>query len=198
MSNRFEARYQNGELPWDIKRPDFNLIETIENFQIKPGKAIDIGCGTGDNVFWLLQNGFDAAGMDYSKTAISRAKQKAATININPEFYVSDILQMEIPGGSYDFVFDRGCFHTFDEDRERSTFAKRVHEALNEDGNWLSLIGSVDDGRLMMGPPKRTAQQIVTAVEPYFEILMFKQSRFESDDEVPSKIWVCLMRKRAK
>ena len=197
MSNRFEERYQTGELPWDIKRPDSNLIETIKAFDISKGHALDIGCGTGDNVLWLTENGFNAAGMDYSETAIKIARQKAAARNLNPEFYVADILNGHIPGGPYDFAFDRGCFHSFNEDHERASYAKHVHQALKNNGHWLSLIGSVDDGRLEIGPPKRTALQVVSAVEPWFEILLLKQSRFESNDEIPSKIWVCLMRKRS-
>lgn len=196
MSNRFEERYQSGDLPWDIARPDRNLIETLDAFEIQPGRAIDIGCGTGDNVFWLMKKGFNAAGMDYSETAIKQAKEKAAARNLFPDLFVSDILTKPIPGGPYQFAFDRGCFHSFSEDEERSNYAKNVHQALSNDGLWLSLIGSVDDGRLEIGPPKRTALQVVTAVESWFEILMLKQSRFESNDEIPSKIWVCLMRKR--
>ena len=32
---RFESRYQTGNLPWDIKRPDKNLLEAIDKFNIK-------------------------------------------------------------------------------------------------------------------------------------------------------------------
>ncbi|MCB2218802.1 MAG: class I SAM-dependent methyltransferase [Bacteroidetes bacterium] len=196
MSNRFEERYKTGNLPWDIKRPDRNLIETIREYDIAPGHALDVGCGTGDNVFWMIENGFNATGIDYSPSAIEHAREKAQTRQLNPEFYVVDVLKDKIPGAPYDFVFDRGCFHSFDKQKERNRYAANVHQVLKESGHWLSLIGSVDDGRLDFGPPKRKASEIVKAVEPYFEILSLKQSHFDSDDEVPSKIWVCLMKKR--
>ena len=196
MSNRFEERYKTGNLPWNINRPDKNLIETISSFNIASGHALDIGCGTGDNVFWLSENGFNAAGVDYSPTAIDQAKFKAASRSSQPEFHVVDFLKDVIPGAPYDFIFDRGCFHSFDKNKERDRFAANVYKILNKEGYWLSLIGNYDDGRLEIGPPKRKASEIVKAVEPYFEILSLKQSRFDSDDEVPSKIWVCMMKKR--
>jgi hypothetical protein len=61
---------------------------------------------------------------------------------------------------------------------------------------WLSLIGSADEQRLSEGPPKRTARDIVSAVEPYFEILSLVSSHFEAHLPDPPGAWVCLMRKR--
>ena len=55
---RFEKRYRVGDLPWDIGRPDFNLINFITTTNFQPGVAIDIGCGTGDNAIWLSKMGF--------------------------------------------------------------------------------------------------------------------------------------------
>jgi SAM-dependent methyltransferase len=196
MTNRFEERYKTGDLPWDIKRPDSNLLNTINNFKIKPGKGLDIGCGTGDNVIWLSRQGFKMTGIDLSKTAIEQAKLKAKNENIKVSFYTLDFLNETVPGNPYSFIFDRGCFHTFDTDEERSTYARNVHQLLDENGMWLTLAGNYDDGRLDIGPPKRKAIQIIQAVEPSFNILSLVSGRFDSNDAVPSKIWICLMQKR--
>jgi len=37
-------------------------------------------------------------------------------------------------GGPFQLVFDRGCFHVFDEPAERSKFAARMAEVLAPDG----------------------------------------------------------------
>ena len=124
------------------------------------------------------------------------ALRKSEENKLHADFYVRDIFHDEIPGNPYDFVFDRGCFHTFDKKKQRREYAKRVHDLLADGGHWLTLMGNFDDGRLDIGPPKRTALEVVTAVEPFFEILQLKQGRFDSNDVVPSKIWVVLMRKR--
>jgi SAM-dependent methyltransferase len=198
MKNRFDERYKSGDLPWDIKRPDANLINTLNEFNIQTGHALDIGCGTGDNVFWLTENGFNATGIDISPNAIQLAQKKAESRLAKPAFYVADILNDTIPEAPYDFIFDRGCFHTFGSQEERSRFAGNVFKTLKNKGMWLSLVGNVDDGRLELGPPKRTALEVVMAVESYFEILSLRQGWFDSNDKAPSKIWICVMQKRDK
>ena len=47
--DRFKERYKSGNTPWDIGQPDFNLLEVVTGEPIQSCKAIDIGCGTGDN-----------------------------------------------------------------------------------------------------------------------------------------------------
>lgn len=196
MKKRFNERYISGDLPWNINRPDDNLVSTVREFDIQPGKALDIGCGTGDNVFWLKQSGFTPTGIDIADKAIEMALKKSEENSIQSDFFTRDIFHDAIPGGPFHFAFDRGCFHTFDKKSQRREYARKVNELLENGGLWLTLAGNTDDGRLDIGPPKRSALDIATAVEPFFEILSMKQGRFDSNDVVPSKIWICLMRKR--
>ena len=56
--DRFKERCKTGNVPWDIGKPDFNLIETVTRTPIKTCKALDVGCGTGDNTVWLAQKHF--------------------------------------------------------------------------------------------------------------------------------------------
>jgi SAM-dependent methyltransferase len=196
MKKRFNNRYISGDLPWDIKRPDKNLVEVVSKFGINPGKALDVGCGTGDNVFWLASQGFETTGTDIAPEAIKMAKDKALKVDKNVDFIVADFLKDQIRGAPFGFVFDRGCFHSFRKKRERKKYAKQVHKHLSKNGFWLSLVGSYDDGRLDVGPPKRTAMDIVSATEKYFEIISLTRSRFDSNDKIPSVIWVCLMKRR--
>ncbi len=196
MKKRFNNRYISGDLPWNINRPDFNLVDMVRDYQIEPGKALDIGCGTGDNVLWLARQGFSVTGIDIADKAIDIAFEKSVSNNVHADFYVRDVLRDDIPGNPFNFIFDRGCFHTFDQKKQRRIFAHRVHRLLADGGYWLTLMGNADDGRFDIGPPKRTALEVVTAVEPFFEIVQLKQGRFDSNDPVPSKIWICLMQKR--
>ncbi len=196
MQKDFNSRYETLDLPWDIKRADFNLKNMLKSFPVEACKALDIGCGTGDNAIWLAKEGFDVSGIDLSSKAIEMAIDKAREAGVKANFQTIDFFKEEVSGSSFGFIFDRGCFHTFQEKEERIVFAEKVNKLLSKDGLWLSLIGNYDDGRLDIGPPKRKALEVVEVVEPYFEILSIEQGHFDSNDEVPSKIWVCLMRKR--
>lgn len=196
VKNRFKERYKIGDTPWDIGKPDFNLIETVNTWHIKPCKALEIGCGTGDNSIWLARNGFDVTGIDASEIAIKKAIQKASDARTRCTFLVKDFFKDRVESAPFGFTFDRGCFHSFDTDDERKEFARRVSGNLKEDGLWLSLIGNADENRQGPGPPQRTARDIVVAIEPYFEILLLRTTHFESARPDPPRAWVCLMKKR--
>ena len=163
---------------------------------IAPCRALDTGCGTGDNAVWLSQQNFHVVGIDTSEIAIEKAKEKAARTDITCAFLVLDILKLHVEGAPFGFAFDRGCFHTLSSGKERQRFAERVSEHLESGGLWLSLLGNADEDRHDPGPPQRTARDIVNAIEPYFEILSLVSGYFASNRPDPPRAWVCLMRKR--
>jgi SAM-dependent methyltransferase len=196
VEDHFREAYKEGSAPWDIGKPDFNLIQTVTTTPIAPCKALEIGCGTGDNAIWLSQQNFTLVGVDSAEIAIEKAREKAAKANVTCAFAVLNILKTSVDGAPFGFAFDRGCFHTVDSPQERQSFAEQINRHLGENGLWLSLIGSADEQRLSEGPPKRTARDIVSAVEPYFEILSLVSSHFEAHLPAPPGAWVCLMRKR--
>jgi SAM-dependent methyltransferase len=195
-AEHFEQSYRTGETPWDIGKPDFNLIQAVIAIPIAPCKALDIGCGTGDNAIWLSQQGFLAVGLDASEIAVKQAEEKAAKVSAKCSFFVLDILKNQVEGAPFGFAFDRGCFHVMCSSEDRRRFAQQVYGLLEEGGLWLSLIGSADEKRLGDGPPQRSAGDIASAVEPYFEILSLVCSYFETRLPAPARAWVCLMKKR--
>ena len=196
VEDRFKGRYEANDTPWDIGQPDFNLMQIVTGTPIKPCKALDIGCGTGDNAIWLAQQGFDVIGIDTSELAIRKAEEKARQSNANCHFFLGNFLTRQIAGAPFGFVFDRGLFHVFETDEERKKLAENVHRHLNKGGLWLSLIGNADEERQTPGPPQRSARDIVNAAEPYFEILSLVSGHFAANSPEPPRAWVCLMRKR--
>lgn len=196
IEERYRKSYEAGETPWDIGKPDFNLIQTVAAMAIKPCKALEIGCGTGDNSIWLSQENFDVVGIDISEIAVQEAMEKASEADVKCTFVVIDFLTNRIEAAPFGFAFDRGCFHSLDSGEKRKSFAENVAAHLEKDGLWLSIVGSADEERDRPGPPRRTAGDIVNSVEPYFEILSLVASHFGSNRPKPPRAWVCLMRKR--
>lgn len=196
VSNRFKGHYQEGYFPWDIRRPDFNLIKTIKEKGINSCKVLEIGCGTGDNAIWLAQQNFQITGIDVSEIAITEARIRASKVGAKCNFITGNFFLDEIKEAPFEFVFDRGCFHSFDSDEERKAYAQKVSSLLGKEGLWLSLIGCADKPHNESGPPLRTAKDIVMAVEPYFMILSLTASYFFSNKPEPPMAWICLMQKR--
>lgn len=197
-AEHFRQSYEAGEAPWDIGKPDFNLIDVVTRTPISPCTALEIGCGTGDNAIWLAQQGFDVVAVDAIGIAIERARKKAEQASVKCSFLVQDILETEVEDGPYHFAFDRGFLHMIDSEEVRQKFAETVGRYLDENGLWLSLLGNADEVGRGPGPPQRSARDIVNAVEPYFEILSLTSSHFETKLLEPPRAWVCLMKKRLR
>lgn len=191
MEHDWNDNYRSGELPWDTGFPDPMLVAAVEAGEIPRGRALDVGCGTGTNAIWLAQRGFDVLGVDLAPAAIERADAKLPA-GLRCRFAALDFLAAP-PQGRFDFVFDRGCFHVFDEAGDRAKFAERVASLLQPGGVWLSLIGSTEGAPREMGPPRRSARDIAEAIEPHLEIVSLRGGGFSDGP----RAWICRSARRA-
>ncbi|HYO97162.1 MAG TPA: class I SAM-dependent methyltransferase [Polyangiaceae bacterium] len=193
----WDQHYASGELPWDTGDPDPHLVELVEQRVITPGRTLDVGCGTGTNAIWLSSRGFEVYGIDVAPLAIEKAEVKRRAAGTSVRFSVLDFLREDLTFGAFDFVFDRGVFHVFDDVDERARFAERVARVLSPNGHWLSLVGSTEGPRREHGPPRRSARDVVAAVEPVLELVQLRSSTFDADLPSRAMAWVMLARARA-
>ena len=82
--------------------------------------VLEIGCGTGTNARYLASQGYHVLGLDLAELAVARASAAPKPPAGSVEFRQLDILADEPPQGPFDLVFDRGCFHVFDEAADRA------------------------------------------------------------------------------
>jgi len=160
---------------------------------ITPSSALEIGSGTGTNAIWMAERGFDVLGVDISPLAVERAHAELKGRALSCRFATLDFLAAPSSIGLFNFVFDRGCFHVFDDSGERQQFAARVAAALAPGGLWLSLIGSTEGPPREVGPPRRSAREVIVAIEPVVEIVELRSAEFR-DHSVNA--WFCLSRQR--
>ncbi|MEQ9496936.1 MAG: class I SAM-dependent methyltransferase [Deltaproteobacteria bacterium] len=190
----WEDEYQSGFMPWDTGAVDPALVRWVERGRVGPGKALEIGCGTGTNVLYLAERGFEVLGVDVAPTAIERTRVLLEG-RTNARAEVRDILSAPLEETDFDFVFDRGCFHIFDGAEQQALFAERVAEALAVGGVWVSLLGSTEGAPRDHGPPRRSARDIALAVEPALEIVELVGTDFEDH---AARAWMLVARKRAE
>jgi methyl halide transferase len=190
--------YEQGFLPWDTGVVDPMLAEIVGSGVVPVGRAIDVGCGTGTNAIWLAQHGYDVLGVDVAPLAIEKARAKLPA-GLPCRFATLDFLVAPPEGGPFQLVFDRGCFHVFDEDSDRARFAARVAERLAPGGLWLSLIGSTEGPARELGPPRRSARDIVAAIEPVLAIEELAAVTFAAGGPFPEPLasWRCVARRRS-
>jgi SAM-dependent methyltransferase len=130
----FEQWYFRGQTPWDTGISPPELLEFIETH--KPGRAIDIGCGTGTNVVTLACAGWQVTGIDFASRAIRKAKRKTMDANVPAELVVRDATKMVGIHGPFDLAFDLGCFHGILHER-RSLYMDELDRILAPGGFWL-------------------------------------------------------------
>lgn len=199
MAHRcWDESYASGELPWDTGEPEPLLVEFVTSGRISPTRTLEIGAGTGTNALWLAGRGFDVLGIDVASLAVERANAKLDGRDLACRFATLDFLAAapanDLSGGPFQFTFDRGCFHVFDEPAERARFAAQVAAALAPGGLWLSLIGSTEGGPREVGPPQRSAREVTLAIEPALEIVELRGAEFRDHG---AKAWFCLSRRRS-
>jgi 2-polyprenyl-3-methyl-5-hydroxy-6-metoxy-1,4-benzoquinol methylase len=98
--------------PWDTQVSPPELMEYIENNP--PGRALDLGCGTGTNVITLAQHGWQVVGVDFVGRAIRHAERKSKQAGVKVDFIVNSVSRLDGVSGSFDLVLDIGCFHSLD------------------------------------------------------------------------------------
>jgi SAM-dependent methyltransferase len=200
MAHRdWNESYAAGELPWDTGEPEPLLVEFATSGRVRPARALEIGAGTGTNSIWLAERGFDVVGIDVAPRAVERANAKLNGRALPCRFAALDFLagapanDSLASGSPFEFIFDRGCFHAFDEPEERARFAAQVAAALAPGGLWLSLIGSTEGPAREIGPPRRSGREVALAIEPALEIVELRSAEFRGHG---APAWFCLSRQR--
>ena len=97
------------------------LFEREEVDRGGPGKALDLGCGSGLHAVTLAQRGWDVTGVDLIGKALDRARRRAAAAGVSATFVHADVTQLptDTVGSGFDFFLDIGCFHGLDAQNRR-------------------------------------------------------------------------------
>lgn len=131
----FEVRYWRRLTPWDTQVTPPEVMEFIAGSP--PGKALDLGCGTGTNAVTLARRGWEVTGVDFAPKAIRIARRKAATAGLTISFHAADVTDQSMLTGPYDYVLDIGCLFVLKE-RERLKYAAELTR-LTRAGAWYML-----------------------------------------------------------
>jgi cyclopropane fatty-acyl-phospholipid synthase-like methyltransferase len=155
MSIFFRAAYLFGFKPWDSGVPPPELVAVVEGPELlAPGKALDLGCGTGTNCIYLAQHGWQATGVDFVPRAIAQAQRKAARAGVSPRLLVGDVTRLDGVGTGKDFdlLFDLGCFHSIPPSG-RDGYVRGVTDAAKP-GATMLLFGFIrSSSSRRLGPP---------------------------------------------
>jgi SAM-dependent methyltransferase len=161
----FGLAYLVGAKPWDSGVTPPELTELVEGPNgLQPGRALDLGCGTGTNCRYLSDRGWDVTGIDFVPRAIRAAQGKAPGARL----VVGDVTRLADAGvsGPFDLLFDLGCFHSLPDDR-RDAYVSEVARVVRQ-GATLLLFAF---GAKARGTPVATEAEIRRRFSGPFEIV---------------------------
>lgn len=115
---RYVAAYTSGDTPpWDsgIVPPEVQALVAGDT-ALSPGRALDVGCGTGLNTVFLAQHGWQVMGVDWVAEAVALAQQRAVQAGLTAEqaqFVLADAGEAKfLPGiAPVSLWLDIGCLH---------------------------------------------------------------------------------------
>ncbi|MCX4834131.1 methyltransferase domain-containing protein [Streptomyces sp. NBC_01016] len=108
-----EDYYRDGKPPWDSGVTPPELVDVVEGpGALPPGRALELGCGTGTNSVYLARHGWRVAAVDLVDRAVLRAREKADAAEVDVTVLCGDATRLDEAGvpGPYDLFFDLSCY----------------------------------------------------------------------------------------
>ena len=175
-------------------------------------KILEIGCGTGANIWYLAREGFDAYGIDGSSTAIAKATRRLDEEGLKTHLQVGDIAALDdvFPTHRFDAVIDVGCLSCNGLGTVKSVLGQAL-AMLKPQGRLFAMLiaaGSCGDGSgrevepgtfidIQEGPLSGigrvhffTLEEVQQLLQPFSGVQIECSSRSLNDRQQWDKLWV--------
>ena len=122
----YRLMYALGFAPWERRdvpelwRPLFEGADAME-----PGRALDIGCGSGRDAVHLAGQGWEVTAVDVVDKALERARQRAGEEGVEVQWVkgsVGELGRLGLEPG-YSLVYDFGCIQGLSDPERRGAAA---------------------------------------------------------------------------
>ncbi|MEU4510766.1 class I SAM-dependent methyltransferase [Nonomuraea wenchangensis] len=108
-----EGFYRAGKPAWDTGVTPPELVALVEaQGALPPGRALELGCGTGTNAIYLARHGWEVAAVDLIDRAVDQARERAEAAGVSVRLLHGDATrldELDVPG-PFDLFFDLSCY----------------------------------------------------------------------------------------
>jgi SAM-dependent methyltransferase len=132
VRRELEDYYRAGKPPWDTGVTPPELVALVEGRgALPPGRALELGCGTGTNAIYLARLGWDVGAVDLIDRAVDQARAKAAAAGTAVRLLCGDATRLDEldASGPYDLFFDLSCYCGIPPRRRDAYAAGLTHRA---------------------------------------------------------------------
>ncbi|MDP6419218.1 MAG: class I SAM-dependent methyltransferase [Candidatus Krumholzibacteria bacterium] len=192
----WEERYREQpveDMPWYSTELDEDLLTALRSREISAGHILDIGTGPGTQALELARLGFEVTATDLSESAIEHCCQLPGQEDLEIDWRVDDILNSQL-SPSFDFIFDRGCFHVFPPEK-RSVYIRTLRVLLHSGG--LLFLKTFDKKEPRPeGPQRFHPEELRELFQRDFEILGIEETVYQGKLQPPPLALFAVMRRR--
>lgn len=169
--------------------PGEELIRFIARtfYKVPDRKAIhilEIGCGTGANLWFLAREGFSAYGLDGSQIALERAESMLKKEGLSAELRKGDAMNLPFADSSFDAVLDVECIYA-NSLADTAVILNEIYRVLKPNG-WMysktfcTGMSGESTGRRMSGEPNTFVEMPDGPLHKDYGII-----RLTSEEDIP-------------
>jgi SAM-dependent methyltransferase len=119
----YRSGLHGNRYPWDA------VVSFVFRYRPRERKAneasiIEIGCGTGPNLWFAAREGFHVSGIDASEAAIADARARFAAEGLRGDFRVGEFSDLPFENASFDLGIDRAALTCTGDAVARKTVAE--------------------------------------------------------------------------
>lgn len=162
--------------------PSERVVGWVLRNMPRGSRGLDVGCGWGNHLRFLLAEGYDAHGMDFAASAVS-ALQGEFGDRVQHE----SALRTHWPEASFDFVIDR-CSIQHNPIDDLPAIMGEMARVLKPGGRFFSELRRIgDDGLAYAGPDEA---QLRAALQPFADVQIDLMTRTERGGQMRFESWL--------
>jgi SAM-dependent methyltransferase len=108
----YKLMYRFGLAPWESRDVEETWRPILHSEPgLRPGRALDIGCGSGRDALYLANRGWRVTAVDFSQEALATARRRGTEEGAEVEWVQGDVGRLDRLGlePGYTLIYDFGC-----------------------------------------------------------------------------------------
>ncbi len=174
----WDVLYREALPPWEVGSASPELGRILEECRFPKGTLLDLGCGTGADAVFLAQQGFDVTAVDFSPTAVERARTRAQNAAANVCFVLEDVFRFGFHAGVFDLVYD-SSFYQFVRQWELSRLLDLLWR-ITKPGSYYVCITKTTPQSTTAELPQISEDDLKSELGRLFELVQIRQYTFDS------------------
>lgn len=146
-----------------------------------PGRALDLGCGTGTNLLTLAEDGWQVTGVEFALIAWRQAKRRLRGHPRVEGVHLGSVAEIDYLRPPFDLILDIGCFHGLPAE-DKAKYRQQVERLLAPGGTYL-LYG-------FLKTPERETGLSDENLRDFQQFLHLKERRDGTDHGKQPSVWL--------